>query len=559
MVDQLPERPLKEQQPVGGPLHGLLKWFSHHLWLVLLLVLAVACGIAWRERFVQDDAFISLRYARNLADGYGLVWNPGERVEGYTNFLWTLMMGLPHLWRLDPVGFSQVIGIAALAGSVVATWGMGSLLVSHRSGRVLAVLILATNYSFLVWATGGMETQLQACLIAMASWVFLRGAVRNQWSAGEAAALSIVSTLAVLTRMDSILVVGAYLILVALRMVMLDATFRRRLTLLSFLLMPVIVVVVSWLAWRVSYYGDIVPNTYFLKVASLVSWRRGLEYIEVYLVEYGLLPFICIGIVALGRIIRSLARATLVVAVLGWYGYMLAIGGDFMEFRMMVPVWPMSAVLVAWLLADFIHNRAVASALTAALVISSCYHAVTYLPPVRTKGIEPIRELVAHFEEDQDWDGVGRLLGDAFSGKASPVLAAVPVGAVGYFSELPVIDMQGLYDRWVARNAPIVSSWPGHQRLAPLSYLVERGVNLVVGFPWLVSDDEALAHESYTTQEILGLVGGRADMPVPDGTTAIQVPLGTGRTLVMWHLVQDTTVNEVAHDRDWRVVPVISP
>ena len=53
--------------------------------------------LAWINRFVQDDAYISFRYARNLADGFGLVWNIGERVEGYTNFLWTLLM-VPAFW-----------------------------------------------------------------------------------------------------------------------------------------------------------------------------------------------------------------------------------------------------------------------------------------------------------------------------------------------------------------------------------------------------------------------------------------------------------------------------
>ena len=61
-------------------------------WLVTALV-----ALAWGRRFVVDDAFISFRYAEHLAMGHGLVWNPGEHVEGYTNFLWTLLMTLPHV------------------------------------------------------------------------------------------------------------------------------------------------------------------------------------------------------------------------------------------------------------------------------------------------------------------------------------------------------------------------------------------------------------------------------------------------------------------------------
>ena len=65
---------------VAAPWGGLLAWLSH---------------VAW---FLCDDAFISFRYARNLLEGHGLVFNPGEYVEGYSNFLWTLELAL--LWAL---------------------------------------------------------------------------------------------------------------------------------------------------------------------------------------------------------------------------------------------------------------------------------------------------------------------------------------------------------------------------------------------------------------------------------------------------------------------------
>ena len=64
-------------------------------WLVLLGWLA---AVAW---FLCDDAFISFRYVRNLLEGHGLVFNPGEYVEGYTNFLWVLE--LAAIWRLSGI------------------------------------------------------------------------------------------------------------------------------------------------------------------------------------------------------------------------------------------------------------------------------------------------------------------------------------------------------------------------------------------------------------------------------------------------------------------------
>lgn len=70
--------------------------------------------LAWWNRFIQDDAFISFRYAEHLATGQGLVWFPGDRIEGYTNFLWTLLMAIPMLLGWEPILFAQLLGMSAL-------------------------------------------------------------------------------------------------------------------------------------------------------------------------------------------------------------------------------------------------------------------------------------------------------------------------------------------------------------------------------------------------------------------------------------------------------------
>src|SRR5438552_142444 len=74
----------------------------------LLASFAIFAIISYRLRlYTLDDAFISLRYARNLAKGHGIVFNAGERVEGYTNFLWVVILAAPFLLRVDPVAFAH--------------------------------------------------------------------------------------------------------------------------------------------------------------------------------------------------------------------------------------------------------------------------------------------------------------------------------------------------------------------------------------------------------------------------------------------------------------------
>src|SRR6185295_18291193 len=63
----------------------------------------------WKVRsFTVDDAYISFRYARNFSRGLGLVYNPGERIEGYTNFLWTVMLGIGIKVGFDPDVLAKV-------------------------------------------------------------------------------------------------------------------------------------------------------------------------------------------------------------------------------------------------------------------------------------------------------------------------------------------------------------------------------------------------------------------------------------------------------------------
>src|SRR5262245_10478837 len=85
--------------------------------LFALLAIAILLPHGLAISFLNDDAFISYRYAKNWVDGHGLVFNPGERVEGYTNFLWTVLIGVFVKLGADPLVVSRVLGFLASAGT----------------------------------------------------------------------------------------------------------------------------------------------------------------------------------------------------------------------------------------------------------------------------------------------------------------------------------------------------------------------------------------------------------------------------------------------------------
>src|SRR5262249_18839900 len=129
----------------GGPAPAWLR--SPGLPLMLAATLLLLLAHAWLYRFQCDDASITFRYAQTLSEGHGLVFNPGlERVEGYTNFLWTLMLaGCARLGAAPDRAANPLTLVAT-----VALWGLLVWFSGRRRTRrpwmvVVPVLLMAAT------------------------------------------------------------------------------------------------------------------------------------------------------------------------------------------------------------------------------------------------------------------------------------------------------------------------------------------------------------------------------------------------------------------------------
>ena len=100
-----------------------------------------------------------------------LAANPAERVEGYTNFLWTVLMSMPIHFGFDPKAFSFLLGLISFALSLVFSYKLALLLTNSRNTALLVVLFLGSNYTFSSFATGGLETPMQTCLFVICMYL----------------------------------------------------------------------------------------------------------------------------------------------------------------------------------------------------------------------------------------------------------------------------------------------------------------------------------------------------------------------------------------------------
>lgn len=453
---------------------------------VLLLIVLLTVPV-WFLRFVQDDAFISFRYAQHLADGDGLVFNVGQApVEGYTNFLWTVLLALPHLAGLSPIVFVYVAGLVLFPCALLGTYRLGRALFDTSAPALVGVLLVATNFSFVSYATGGLETMLQTALIV---WVYALCA--QAWrdgalGTGRAATVSLLAACAGLTRMDSAVALAPAGVMAAL---LAGRSWRIWLA----LALPVALLIGGWLAWKVSYYGSLLPNTFEAKAGTGWSPVRGGWYLVSFLLTYALpIPLLVAylrrtplrGVSAW----RPWVLATLLPLAL-WGVYLVYTGGDFMEYRFIVPVMPLGMLLLASPAGAM--SVPVRTVLVVVALAFSVFHGLYFDRLPTKRGLESIADLTENLDDPETgWTQLGLRLGDDLRGESPPVLALTPVGAVGYYSGLPIVDMVGLNDADIAREGVFLSNRAGHRKVATVEQLVGKGVHLLIGHPQRF--DEAL-------------------------------------------------------------------
>ena len=319
--------------------------------VVLGLTLAALLGHAAAYAFLCDDAFISFRYAVHLAEGQGLVFNAGfERVEGYTNFLWVLLLAAGRAAGVRPEVASLALSLAATIGlwALVAAWSWRSRNVDTPEAwiAVWPPLFLALSRSVAVWSTGGLETRLFEGLVVAGTLKGLLDLERDRAGLPARAPWSgLLLGLAALTRPDGVLI-GVSVLAGCAACAWRDGAWSRRAWIARTAAFAI--PVAAHLAFRIVYYGAWVPNTYAAKIGGKTWWEAGVAYVGAFTLEYAAFLWIpLVGLaVAAHRRERTLAvPAVFAAAVVPHALYVVAIGGDHFEYRPLGLIFPFAALL----------------------------------------------------------------------------------------------------------------------------------------------------------------------------------------------------------------------
>ncbi len=442
--------------------------------IVLAILVLMIAAVAARTRVtttVIDDTYIFCRYAVHLAHGYGLVWNIGEPpVEGFTSPLWVLLLSLAAVMGADPVRAAVILAVAALGGVAVAVWRLGEHLRPGESWlNVAAAAAVALSALGIYWAGTGMDEALFAFLTL--------GAVGGSlaFDEGHIGPVRLGTLLAALclARPEGLAVAPALLIFLGSR-----KDTRRRVFDATAIF---VAIMAGLLAARWLYFHAPLPNTYYAKTGGgLLQLRAGVAYAmsnwALWLPGIAVAPFVARQRRRYGPVI-----VTAVVLALA----IIAEGGDqFGRARFFLPVFPLTVLLVGGIVpsgrgrwtAAGVSALAIASLVAWGLsprynsVYAQAAHGLS-APHGPWRIVEvprPPNPERMEFLSDMETGFV--IMGKTLSHYApkGSTIAAVPIGAIGWYSGLRVIDMVGLVNPTIA-HAPVHfepgATWrPGHNR-----------------------------------------------------------------------------------------------
>ena len=431
----------------GGAARGLSRWIGIVALALALVAFVAHARIYWQ--WTEDDAFISFRYAQNLAQGHGLVFNPGERVEGYSNFTWVLLSAAALRHGGDPEQVAKVAGLLSGLLALALSWLLARRLTTN--GGIVALVAafhLAISPVLVQHSVSGLETAFFAVLLIAA--VLLAAAEPRGWIRG---ALLAVCILLAMTRPEGPFVVGIVLATRALQARFRGGAWRAAAgDLLAFAIL-----FGSYFVWRWSYFGLPFPNTFYAKTqGGTHGLIDGAQYILSFARDSGGALFLGLALVPLatGRVSRLYTIA--LAATVAVFIFAFASGGDWMfHYRFFAHVLPVLLALVAAGLDVVLALprpgtfRALFLYATLALVLLATHLSLANTELGIARMVLPA--LARHNYLSQNYEELGRWLHDNTPPESS--VAISDVGAVGYFSERRILDMFGLIDPHIAHLA----------------------------------------------------------------------------------------------------------
>ena len=479
-----------------------------------------------------DDAMISMRYAWNFSHGLGLVWNSGEYIQGYTNLLMTLLMSIATLAfdKSNAVLFMQVSGaVLMLAIAFVSMRIAGHIVQDAPPQRQIPVRVLSffcalSYYPLTYWSIMGMETGLLTLLLLLA----VLSAFNYTTSRKSIFLLSVAgySGLAFLTRNDSII----FAILIWFYIILEIPDIKNNHKSIYQLLGAIgifFLFVIGQEVFQYQYYGELVPNTYTLKLTGMPLINRiqnGIGFIRPFLKEI----FLVLVLSSISLVLDFSKRKLLLLSLmLSAIGYQIYIGGDAWNYwRIMAPCMPLLMILFIDAIFAFIPSLTSSQAFRGHLLphtrLSKKYTTWILVPLftliglllINTRFLPEIIFSTEPYQAKANQRNINTAIALNQITTSNATVGVFWAGSIPYFTDRKAIDFLGKSDRYIAHLPPDISgavAWngmnsvPGHNKY-DLNYSIKTlEPTYVQGYKWRAQNLSQWAETRYIKVEFEGV------------------------------------------------------
>ncbi|HTP01874.1 MAG TPA: hypothetical protein VMJ64_10920 [Anaerolineales bacterium] len=535
---------------------------SHRTSLLVCLLIALVFVI-WSALFIYqssyialdghryyglaDDAMISMRYAWNLAHGQGLVWNAGQRVEGYTNLLMTLLMSLAALFLSKPLAVLavQVAGVVTLLGAAFLSKGLSDEVNAGCSHRaligVLAFAVVLFYWPLSYWTLMGMETGLITMLVIGSALFALRWL--RTGSDRYLLGLSFLSGLAFLARNDMLiytaLIFGFLLLEAYLRKLPQPVWLK-----ILYALGLVLAFPLAQTVFRLLYYSQFVPNTYTLKLSKFPLRIRvigGVRFVMPFLGQSVLILLLAGLALAFDfKRIRLFLFSFLPLAL----AYQVYVGGDpWPSWRMLAPAMPPVLVLAIMGCAGLASRwPTIASRKTLSssfiIVVTIAALLLGDLPFLADMTVQaPTSAAIANRVNTNSAIAIDRMT------RPGATVGVIWAGTLPYYADRTGVDFLGKSDQRIASlNADVSGavSWsgmisvPGHNKYDLNYSIVDLQPTYIQAFAWGDQTVKPWVTRNYTRVEYHGIQGTKTLFLRKDSPDVCWDTCGNDYKIIPW-------------------------
>jgi arabinofuranosyltransferase len=475
-----------------------------HFILIILFFVFYCLFLSWSFWFQNvDDAYISFRYGKNLMSGSGLVYNAGEYVEGYTNFLWTVVT--------SPFTKIKIVDISIFALSIGLLLSIFNIFLLTRIAKqfmdifknkpsyliLLPAIFFVLDDSIAFWAIGGMEFPMYALFILAATYFYFR----INYAANNYLYMALFLMLCTLTRPEGnmIFVITMFHFLLYRKNV---DKWKKKFIIVSGLYA---LFVLLYYGFKYLYYGQLIPNTFYAKGVTDITMNLllGFKYLAL-CIGTRLYVFIFILFIPFKKVVKDFKQSYLILFSLVYIFYLLVVGGDWMiANRFFVPIIPFLYVLSAIGIINAVNkisglgsryeqnkNKIIGTGVT---LLSIMLFAVTL-------SLLEYKELIIkdeNYKYEHQWSMFGKWLKKNVSHET--VIAVGPAGKIPYYSELYTIDMWGLNNDFIAKTTS-KRLQAGHKKF-DFEYVLSLSPEFIIGYAGFTDDDIPLKYEKFNAPE----------------------------------------------------------